>query len=116
VIVAAVSGCGSSTERPSIRILSSSVVGSAVIVKVRITGWKMAAPLRGVPPKPDTGQWQIFADNTYFGFSYDRSYGTINGLSGGMHRIYVALARTDYSLVYPLIRSRPVEVHIADGE
>ena len=90
------------------------MVGSAVILKVRITGWKMARPLRGVRPKPHTGQWQIFADNTYLGFSYDPTYGTINGLSGGTHKIYVALARTDYSLVYPLIRSKPVTIHVSD--
>jgi hypothetical protein len=124
VIVLATVGCGSSFRRPSIRIVSpqrpsirivhSSVIGAAVILKVKITGWKMAPPHPGVRPKPDTGQWQIFADDTYFGYSYDRTYGTINGLSGGTHQIWVALARTDYSLVYPLIRSRPVTIRIAD--
>lgn len=119
------SGCGSQPhvpaarsrpQRPSIRIVDSEVVGSAVIVKVKIKGWKMAPPRRGVLPKPRTGQWQIFADDLYMGFSYDPSYGTINGLAAGSYKVWVALARTDTSLVYPLIRSRPVTVHVvSDG-
>ena len=127
-VLAGAPGCGSQSRRPStrdlqrpsirivkrpaIRILDWSVVGSAVILKVRITGWKMAPPRRGPMPKAHTGQWQIFADDLYAGFSYDRAYGTINGLAAGTYRIWVALARTDYSLVYPLIRSQPVTVHV----
>jgi hypothetical protein len=91
------------------------VVGSAVILKVKIDGWRMAPPHRGVRPKPHTGQWQIYADDLYTGFSYDPTYGTINGLAEGTYRVWVALARTDYSLVYPLIRSRPVRVEIGRG-
>lgn len=121
-VLAGASGCGSqsqptptrSNQKPSIRIVDWSVVGSAVMLKVEITGWKMAPPRRGPRPKPQTGQWQIFADELYEGFSYDRNYGTINGLAAGTYKIWVALARTDYSLVYPLIRSRPVTVHIGD--
>ena len=78
----------------------------------------MAPPHRGVQPQPHTGQWQIYADDLYTGFSYDPTYVTINGLATGTYHVWVALARTDYSLVYPLIRSRPVTVRIggdADG-
>ncbi len=121
-VLAGAAGCGSQPhppsirirERPSIRILDWSVVGSAVILKVKITGWKMAPPRRGLRPKAHTGQWQIFAGDLYAGYSYNRSYGTINGIAAGTYKIWVALARTDYSLVYPLIRSRPVTVHVGD--
>jgi hypothetical protein len=99
-------------QRPSIRIIRSTVVGSSVILKVKVTGWRMAPPHRGVRPKPRTGQWQIFADDLYAGFSYESTYGEINGLATGTYHVWVALARTDYSLVYPLIRSRPVTVRI----
>ena len=104
--------CGTRLQQPSIRIVGWRVVGSAVILKVKIAGWKMAPPHQGPPPKAHTGQWQIFADELYAGFSYDASYGTINGLATGTYKIWAALARTDYSLVYPLIRSRPVTIHV----
>jgi hypothetical protein len=118
------SGCGSRSQRPvvrlatrpAIRILQSQVVGSAVILRVKITGWKMATPKEGPVPKPHTGQWQIYADDRYAGFSYQPTYGIIDGLAGGTYRIWVALARTDYSLVYPLIRSQQVTVHIGPGD
>ena len=109
------SACGSQAQKPAIRILHTKVIGSEVILQVKITGWKMAAPDPGPVPKPHTGQWQIFAGNRYAGFSYEPSYGLIEGLSGGTYQIWVALARTDYSLVYPLIRSRSVTVHISDS-
>jgi hypothetical protein len=114
-LVAVGSGCGSLAQRPGIRIVDSKVIGSEVILKVKITGWKMAAPREGPVPKPRTGQWQIFADDRYAGFSYQPSYGIVTGLPVGTYRIWVALARTDYSLVYPLIRSRPVTVHVSGG-
>ena len=109
------SACGSDAQRPAIRIMHWNVIGSEVILQVKITGWKMAAPHPGPVPKPGTGQWQIFADERYAGFSYEPNYGEIGGLAAGTYKIWVALARTDYSLVYPLIRSRPVTVRIADG-
>jgi hypothetical protein len=113
--LAAGSGCASRVPRPAIRIVRSRVIGSAVILRVKITGWKMAAPKEGPVPKPHTGQWQIYADDRYAGFSYQSSYGIIDGLAAGTYRIWVALARTDYSLVYPLIRSQPVTVRVGDG-
>ena len=113
--LAVASGCGSRPQRPAIRIIAAKVIGADVILKVSITGWKMAAPREGLAPRPHTGQWQIFADDRYAGFSYQRSYGILTGLPVGTYRIWVALARTDYSLVYPLIRSRPVTVHVSDG-
>jgi hypothetical protein len=106
------SGCGSESARPAIRILHWRVIGSEVILTVKIRGWKMAAPREGPLPKPRTGQWQIFADDRYVGFSYQPSYGVVDDLPGGTYRIWVALARTDYSLVYPLIRSQSVTVHV----
>lgn len=106
-------GCGSQDQRPAIRILDWRVIGSEVILRVKISGWKMAAPREGPLPKPHTGQWQIFADDRYAGFSYQPSYGVIDGLAGGTYRIWVALARTDYSLVYPLIRSQAITVHVS---
>jgi hypothetical protein len=109
------SGCGSAAQRPAIRIVHWTVVGSSVILDVKITDWKMAPPRQGPVPKPRTGQWQIFADDRYAGFSYEPQYGMIEGLAGGTYKIWVALARTDYSLVYPLIRSQPVTVHVADS-
>jgi hypothetical protein len=109
------SGCGSRSQQPAIRILASRAIGSDVILKVKITGWTMAAPRQGPVPRPRTGQWQIFADDRYAGFSDEPSYGTIDGLAVGTYRVWVALARTDYSLVYPLIRSRPVTVHVVGG-
>jgi hypothetical protein len=114
-VLAAGSGCGSGPQRPAIRILDWRVFGSAVILKVKVTGWKMAPPRQGPVPKPRTGQWQIFADDRYAGFSDEPSYGAIDGLAGGTYKIWVALARTDASLVYPLIRSQYVTVHVADG-
>jgi hypothetical protein len=108
------SGCGSAAQRPAIRIVHWTVVGSSVILDVKITDWKMAPPRQGPVPKPRTGQWQIFADDRYAGFSYEPQYGMIEGLAGGTYKIWVALARTDYSLVYPLIRSQPVTVHVSD--
>jgi len=110
------SGCGSRVTRPAIRILNTRVIGSAVILKVKIDGWKMAAPRQGPVPKARTGQWQIFAGDRYAGFSDEPSYGIIDGLAGGTYKVWVALARTDYSLVYPLIRSKPVTVHISLGD
>ena len=110
-VVAASSGCGSQPP-PSIRILGTEVIGSAVIVKVRIVGWRMARPHQGPTPKSRTGQWQIFADDRYAGYSYDRSWGVINGLAAGTYHLWVALARTDYSLVWPLIRSRSIVVRV----
>lgn len=113
LLLAVGGGCGSrSAQRPAIRIVRSQVIGSEVILRVKITGWKMAAPREGPVPKPHTGQWQIFVDDRYAGFSYQPSYGIVDGLAGGTYKIWVVLARTDYSLVYPLIRSRPVTVHI----
>jgi hypothetical protein len=106
-------GCGSEPA-PSIHILGTEVVGSAVIVKVKIVGWRMAPPRQGWPPKPRTGQWQIFVDNRYAGFSYNRTWGTINGVSAGSYHVWVALARTDYSLVWPLIRSPTVVVRVGN--
>ena len=114
-LMAAGSGCGSAEQRPAIRIVHWSVEGSSVILDVKIDGWKMAPPRPGPVPKPHTGQWQIFADDRYAGFSYEPSYGMIEGLAGGTYKIWVALARTDYSLVYPLIRSQPVTVHVGDS-
>jgi hypothetical protein len=110
-VLAATSGCGSG-PRPSIRIVQTEVVGSAVIVKVKVSGWRLVPPRQGPVPKPRTGQWQIFVDNRYAGFSYDRTWGTINGLAPGRYRIWVALARTDYSLVWPLIRSAAVPIDV----
>lgn len=112
-LLAAGSGCGSGAQRPAIRILHTSVIGSEVMLQVRVTGWKLEAPRTGSTPKPRTGQWQIFADGHYAGFSFEPSYGLITGLTGGTHEIWVALARTDYSLVYPLIRSQQVTVRIS---
>jgi hypothetical protein len=112
VLLAAAPGCGGRPPPPSIRIVGTDVVGPAVVVYVRIRGWRMAAPDRGPSPRPRTGQWQIFADDRYAGFSWDRSIGTINGLAEGTYHIWVALARTDYSLVWPLIRSQTVTVHV----
>jgi hypothetical protein len=111
-LLAVVSGCGSRAQRPAIRIVASRVIGADVIVKVKIRGWTMAAPRQGPVPRPRTGQWQIFADNRYAGFSSQPSYGIITGLPIGTYKVWVALARTDYSLVYPLIRSQPVTVHV----
>ena len=112
-LLAAASGCGSrATQRPSIQIVGTRVVGAAVIVQVTISGWRMAAPRQGPTPRPRTGQWQIFVDNRYAGFSYDRTWGTINGVAPGNYHLWVALARTDYSLVWPLIRSRSVLVRV----
>jgi hypothetical protein len=110
------SGCGTQLQRPGIRIVDTSVIGSTVILRVKIKGWKMAAPHRGPLPRPRTGQWQIFADDRYAGFSYEPSYGRIDELPAGTYRIWVALARTDYSLVYPLIRSQGVTVHVGEGD
>ena len=112
-LMAAMSGCGSSSQRSTIRILSAKVIGADVLLRVKITGWKMAPPRQGVVPKPRTGQWQIFADERYAGFSDQPTYGIIPGLPVGTYRIWVALARTDFSLVYPLIRSPPVTVHVS---
>jgi hypothetical protein len=109
-------GCSSPLQRPEIRIVNLSVIGSTVILRVKIDGWKMAAPRRGPLPKPRTGQWQIFADDRYAGFSDEPSYGRIDELPAGTYTIWVALARTDYSLVYPLIRSQLVTVHVGEGD
>jgi len=114
-LLAGASACGAVSQQhqqPGIRIVKATVEGSDVILRVRITGWKMAAPREGPVPKPHTGQWQIFADDRYAGFSYQPTYGAITGLAVGTYRIWVALARTDYSLVYPLIRSQPVTVRV----
>lgn len=112
--LAGASACGADSQRqhPGIRIVRATVEGSDVILSVKITGWKMAAPREGPVPKPHTGQWQIFADDRYAGFSDQPTYGSITGLAVGTYTIWVALARTDYSLVYPLIRSQPVTVHV----
>lgn len=90
------------------------MVGSSVGLHVKITGWTMAPPLRGRKPRPRTGQWQIYTGDRYAGFSFDPSYGTINGLAAGTYKITVVLARTDFSLVYPLIQSPPVTVHVGN--
>jgi hypothetical protein len=114
-LLAGATACGAVSQQqqqPGIRIVKATVEGSDVILRVKITGWKMAAPREGPAPKPHTGQWQIFADDRYAGFSYQPTYGAITGLAVGTYRIWVALARTDYSLVYPLIRSQPVTVRV----
>lgn len=111
--LAGASACGAQSRHgPGIRIVAATVVGSDVVLRVKINGWKMAPPHQGVAPKPHTGQWQIFADDRYAGFSDQPTYGAITGLAVGTYSIWVALARTDYSLVYPLIRSQPVTVHV----
>jgi len=113
-------GCGARSQlhqqQPAIDILHWRVIGSSVVLQVKISGWKMAAPRQGVVPKPRTGQWQIFAGDRYVGYSDEPSYGVIEQMPVGTYRVWVALARTDYSLVYPLIRSRSVTVHVgSDG-
>lgn len=113
--LASASACGAQSQRPTIRIVQATVIGSDVVLRVKITGWKMAAPRQGPVPKPRTGQWQIFADTRYAGFSDQPTYGSISGLAVGTYTIWVALARTDYSLVYPLIRSQSVVVHVRDN-
>jgi hypothetical protein len=115
--VAVASACGSSsrTTKPAINILHWHVLGSSVVLQVKINGWKMAAPRQGVVPQPRTGQWQIFAGDRYVGFSDEPSYGVIEQMPVGTYRVWVALARTDYSLVYPLIRSRSVTVRVSSG-
>jgi hypothetical protein len=113
-VLLAAPGCGGPPAKPSIRITRWDVVGASVILYVRITGWQMAKPRQGPVPRAHTGQWQIFADDRYAGFSFDKGIGTINGLSQGTYRIWVALARTDYALVYPLIRSQSIVVRV-DG-
>ena len=114
--LAAGSACGAQSQaRPSIRILGARVVGSEVIVKVKIGGWKMAPPRPGSAAKGRTGQWQMFVGNRYAGFSDEPTYGFIIGLPSGTYRIWVALARPDYSLVYPLIRSRETTVRISES-
>jgi hypothetical protein len=116
-VLALGAGCGSQTrQRPSIQITHWRVIGSEVLLRVKITGWKMAAPHRGPLPKPRTGQWQIFVGDRYAGFSYQPSYGVIDRLPAGTYRVWVALARTDYSLVYPLIHSQQVTVHVDVGD
>jgi|SRR5581483_5169397 len=109
------SACGAQVQRPSIRIVGSEVVGSELILKVKIKGWKLVPPDPGAVPKPRTGQWQIFTDKRYAGYSFQPQYGFVVGLSAGTYRFWVALARTDYSLVYPLIRSQDITVHIGRG-
>jgi hypothetical protein len=113
--LAGTSACGAQSQPPGIRIVRATVIGSDVILRVKITGWTMAAPDEGPVPKPRTGQWQIFADNRYAGFSYEPTYGLVTGLAAGTYRIWVVLARTDYSLVYPLIRSPSIIVRIRDN-
>jgi hypothetical protein len=115
VAVASACGSGSQVSQPAIHILRWHVIGSSVVLQVKINGWKMAAPRQGVAPKPRTGQWQIFAGDRYVGYSDEPSYGVIEEMPVGTYRVWVALARTDYSLVYPLIRSRPVTVHVSSG-
>jgi hypothetical protein len=111
-VCATASGCGA-RARPSIRIVGWEVVGSAVIVKVNVTGWRLVPPRQGPVPQPRTGQWQIYVGDRYAGFSYNRSWGTVNGLAAGTYRVWAVLARSDYSLVWPLIRSQSVVVHVS---
>jgi hypothetical protein len=114
--LAVASGCGSAAQRPTIRIISSRVIGPNVILSVKITGWNMAAPLRGRLPKPHTGQWQIFAGDRYVGYSDQPTYGVMTDMPVGTYKVWVALAHTDYSLVYPLIRSQQVTVRVGGGK
>jgi len=114
--LALASGCGSSAQKPSIRIISSQVIGPNVILDVKITGWKMAAPVQGLRPKPRTGQWQIFAGDRYVGYSDQPTYGVLTDMPVGTYKVWVALAHTDYSLVYPLIRSQQVTVRVGGGK
>jgi hypothetical protein len=113
-LMAVGSACGSRSQsaRPAIQILHWRVIGSSVVLQVKIHGWKMAVPRQGIAPKPRTGQWQIFAGDRYVGYSDEPSYGVIEDMPVGTYRVWVALARTDYSLVYPLIRSGSVTVHV----
>ena len=115
-LLAVASGCGSSVQKASIRIVSSHVAGQDVVLTVEIHGWKMAAPVQGRAPKPRTGQWQIFADDRYVGWSDQPTYGILTDMPVGTFKVWVALARTDYSLVYPLIRSQLVTVRVRGGK
>jgi hypothetical protein len=115
-LLAFASGCGSGVQKASIRIVRSRVVGQDVILTVKINGWKMAAPVQGRTPKPRTGQWQIFAGDRYVGWSDQPTYGILTDMPVGTFKVWVALARTDYSLVYPLIRSQLVTVRVGGGK
>ncbi len=115
-VVAVAAGCGSGVQKPAIRIVSARVIGPNVILKVKITGWKMALPAQGPKPKPRTGQWQIFAGDRYVGWSDQPTYGILTEMPVGTFKVWVALARTDFSLVYPLIRSQRVTVRVGGGK
>jgi hypothetical protein len=114
-VLALAAGCGSGVQKPAIRIVSARVIGPNVILKVKITGWKMAPPAQGPKPKPRTGQWQIFAGDRYVGWSDQPSYGVLTNMPVGTFKVWVALARTDFSLVYPLIRSQKITVNVGGG-
>jgi hypothetical protein len=115
-VVAVSAGCGSGVQKPAIRIVSARVIGPNVILRVKISGWKMAPPAQGPRPKPHTGQWQIFAGDRYVGWSDQPTYGILTEMPVGTFRVWVALARTDFSLVYPLIRSQKVTVRVGGGK
>ena len=115
-VVAVSVGCGSGVQKPAIRIVSARVIGQNVILRVKISGWKMAAPAQGPRPKPRTGQWQIFAGDRYVGWSDQPTYGILTEMPVGTFSVWVALARTDFSLVYPLIRSQKVRVRVGGGK
>jgi hypothetical protein len=115
-VVAVAAGCGSGVQKPAIRIVSARVIGPNVILKVKITGWEMARPAQGPKPKPRTGQWQIFAGDRYVGWSDQPTYGILTEMPVGTFKVWVALARTDFSLVYPLIHSQRVTVRVGGGK
>src|SRR5690242_21790896 len=97
-LLAVGSGCGSATSshRPAIRIVHWSVHGSTAILDVKINGWKMAPPRRGPVPKPNTGQWHIFAVDGYAGFPYEPQCGMIDGVAGASDEIAVAVSGSGY--------------------
>jgi alpha-tubulin suppressor-like RCC1 family protein len=96
---------------PSIGLLSARASGNVVLVRVKISGWKLYPALVGMKPnKPDGGHWRIVVDGKSNSISTNSTAGRTTKLKPGKHKIWVKLVNNDHSDVAGTRPSRPFTV------
>jgi Regulator of Chromosome Condensation (RCC1) repeat protein len=99
------------TDTPAITLLSARASGKVVVVKVKLSDWKMYPDLAGKKPnKPDGGHWRIFVDGRFNNRATQATTGKTTKLKPGKHRIWVILANNDDTAVAGAQRSKTLAV------